>query len=703
MIKRTLTLLGLGIALAIPAHAAPPPNIVLMLIDDLGWQELKCYDIDAPSPADTPNMDALAKRGILFRHAYSPAPSCTPSRCAIMSGNHPARAQTTCVMGGNPPGAKPNQKMIAPWFSGRMPANEQTIARTLRENGYKTGHAGKWHMSYGHHAFPGPLDQGFDFTTHEGAGARGIQTGMNRLQGFATDQPGDPYRLDAEGFPTDSVTEGALKFMETNKDKPFFLYYATWLVHTPIQSRSKALLDKYAQRLGVDPANPKQWPVGQGQKNPFFCAMVETLDHYVGQLVTFLETTDDPRNPGHKLIDNTYIFFTSDNGGVEGSKGEGVSDNAPLTAGKTSPREGGVRVPFLVAGPGIPAGKESDVVVNGLDFYPTILSMAGVKKPEGKNLDGADLKPLLTGAVEDSSLVLDQNGKPRTEMVWHYPHFGKNQSTIRAGDFKLIRNYETDSGKPPALELYHLVDTKDGKSARVDIEEAKNIAAKQPKKAAELNARLTEILTEMKASLPYWNPTCLFRVTNKEKVPAVTGHTVDGQTITATFQENGARVVRADAIYTTKDSGGEWFRMIGEVDNGTAKLALPPEATQAFINLIDENNFMVSYPQAAAAEPKGRGGKAKGGGDGEDEGGSAGGGAIPLAVSVTGSAPSHAQENPKQKQFNKLDADKSGTLTMAEYTSLVKGPEREAAFAGKDTDKDSSLTLLEFSTPPPKK
>ena len=238
-----------------------------------------------------------------------------------------------------------------------------------------------------------------------------------------------------------------------------------------------------------------------------------------------------------------------------------------------------MRVPFLVAGPGIPAGKESDVVVNGLDFYPTILSMAGVKKPEGKNLDGADLKPLLTGAVEDSSLVLDQNGKPRTDMVWHYPNMRKNQSTIRAGDFKLIRNYETDSGKPPALELYHLVDTKDGKSARVDIEEAKNIAAKQPKKAAELNARLTEILTEMKASLPYWNPTCLFRVTNKEKVPAVTGHTVDGQTIIATFQENGARVVRADAIYTTKNSGGEWLRMIGEVDNGTAKLALPPAAT----------------------------------------------------------------------------------------------------------------------------
>ena len=631
MIKRTL--LGLSIALAMPAHAAPAPNIVLMLADDLGWQDVKSYDIDAPSPMDTPNIDALAKRGILFRHGYSPAPSCTPSRCAIMSGNHPARAQTTHVSGGNPPGANDNQRLITPWFSGRMPANEQTIARTLRENGYATGHAGKWHMSHGHFAFPGPLDQGFDFTTHQGSNARGVQKGMkNRLEGFATDKPGDPYRLDAEGFPTDSVTEGALKFMETNKDKPFFLYYATWLVHAPIQSRSKALLDKYCQKLGVDPANSKEWTTDEGQKNPYYCAMVETYDHYVGQLIKFLETTDDPRNPGHKLIDNTYIFLSSDNGGAEGGHhGENFTDNAPLDKGKTSPREGGVRVPFLVAGPGIPAGKESDVMVNGLDFYPTILSMAGVKKPEGKNLDGANLQPLLTGALEDSSLVLDQNGKPRTEMIWHYPH-GNHQSTIRTGDFKLIRNYDTESKKAPALELYRLVDTKDGKSGRVDIEEAKNLAAEQPEKAAELNARLTEILAEMKASLPYWNPNCKFRLPNQKKVPAITGHTVDRQTVTATIKENGARVVRADGIYTTKDTPGEWFRVIGEVDAGTAKISLPPEATQTFINLIDENNFMVSYPQKSGAKKKARGGEAES--DGEDGGGEQAGGAIPLGAAA---------------------------------------------------------------------
>ena len=610
MIKQTLLTLGLGIAMGMSTHAAPAPNIILMVVDDLGWQDVKCYDIDEPSPMETPNIDALAKRGVLFRNGYSPAATCAPSRCAIMSGNHPARAQNTHVMGGNPPSGSPSARLITPWHSGRMPENELTLAKILRGQGYATGHTGKWHMAMGHFAFPGPLDQGFEITSHRnGFDVRGVQSGMkNRLEGFATDQPGDPYRLDAEGFPTDPVTTAALDFMADNKAKPFFLYYATWLVHTPIQSRSKALIEKYCKKLVVDfPANPGDWTL-EGQRNPYYCAMVETLDHYVGQLVEFLENTDDPRNPGHKLIDNTYIFFTSDNGGMEGNGKEIITDNAPLDKGKMSPKEGGVRVPFLVAGPGIPAGKESEVMVNGLDFYPTILSMAGIAKPKGKNLDGADLLPLLTGVVNDPSLVLDQHGKARQEMVWHYPHLGATsfQSTIRTGDYKLIRNYDTHDGKIPPLELYRLVDTKTGKPVRVDFEESKNLAEELPEKTAELNARLTEILTEMKASYPYWNPDCKFALPNKENAPVVTGHKVDGHTVTANFQENGARVVRADVLYAIdvplppKQTIQEWFRMEAEIDNGSLKATVPPEATHAYINLVDENHFLVSHPKPVA-------------------------------------------------------------------------------------------------------
>lgn len=586
------------------ATQKPSPNFVLILADDLGWQDVKCYDVDEPSPMETPNIDALAKRGILFRDAYSPAPTCTPSRCAIMSGVHPARAQTTHVSGGKPPHTSRSSAMFPPWYSGRMPAEELTLAKILRKNGYATGHTGKWHMAVGHHDFPGPTDQGFDFTTHRnGYDVRGVQTAMkNRLEDFATSDPDDPYRLDEDGFPTDPVTTGALQFMEDNKDKPFFLYCATWLVHTPVQSRSKALLEKYCQKLGVDyPENPEGWEI-EGQNNPYYCAMVETLDHYVGKLAGFLATTDDPRRPGHKLIDNTYIFFTSDNGGMEGGHGEVITDNAPLDKGKMSPKEGGVRVPFLAAGPGIPAGKESDVVINGLDLYPTILSLAGIPRPDGKQLDGSDLVPLLTGDPKDASLVKLAGGEPRTEMVWHYPHGGATsfQSTMRSGDFKLIKNHDRSRPSFPEFELYRLYRTENGTAERVDIEEAENLAATMPDKVAELDEHLMAALSEMKASYPHYNPDFSGELPGKEKVPSVTGHRRKGRHVELDYAENGARVARADIIYTT--NGGEvseeWFRAAAAAPGGGKVTGeLPPDATHYFVNLIDENNFLLSYPR----------------------------------------------------------------------------------------------------------
>lgn len=214
------------------------PNVILLLTDDLGWQDVKCYDIDEPSPMETPNIDALAKKGVMFWQAYSPAPTCAPTRCAIMSGNHPARAQKTHVVGGAPP-APYNRKahrVFAPWYSGRMPADEVTLARVMQQNGYVTGHAGKWHMAINHNSYPQPEDQGFDFTRAD----RGATSPMrpHRLTGFATDKPDDPYRLDENGFPYHQNSEDALEFLRTHKDQPFFLYYATWLVHAPIHRKS---------------------------------------------------------------------------------------------------------------------------------------------------------------------------------------------------------------------------------------------------------------------------------------------------------------------------------------------------------------------------------------------------------------------------------------------------------------------------------
>jgi uncharacterized sulfatase len=604
----TLIIALSGLGEAASASARPVrPNIVLILTDDLGWQDVKGYDIDEPSPMETPNIDALAKKGVKFWQAYAPAPTCAPTRCAILSGIHPARAQKTHVVGGAPPAPHHLRgwAMISPWYSGRMPEDTFTLAHALKAAGYTTGHSGKWHVAINHNAFPQPTDVGFDWTRHD----RGTSRPMNphRMTGFATRRANDPHRLDQQGFPRDQTNEDALTFVREYKDRPFFLYYATWLVHTPIHTRSRALLDKYVKKLGVNlPDDPRQKWLGKGQTNPFYCAMVEQLDHYVGKLFDYLEQTDDPRWPGHKLSENTYIMFTSDNGGMEGSRTQIITDNYPLDRGKISLMEGGTRVPLIITGPGIPEGAESDVMVNGLDFYPTILSLTGAKGPQDKHFDGCDLAPLLTQDPTDSTLVREANGRIRDTMAWHFPNSAALESTIRIGDYKLIRNYDhVNNPNNRELELYRLYNSEGGQLVRVDIEEQKNLADSMPEKAREMNRRLTEILTEMKASYPYYNPYGHRAPATKKYVCTVLSHRQTGDTVEFAYRENRAKVVRANLIYTL--NGGaryeEWFRTPAKlIIRNRAQAQLPIGTTHYFLNLIDENNFLRSYPEVLDAE-----------------------------------------------------------------------------------------------------
>ena len=576
------------------------PNFVLILTDDLGWQDVKCYDVDEPSPMETPNIDALAKRGVMFWQGYSPAPTCAPSRCAIMSGVHPARAQKTHVVGGGPPTpySVAQHRLMPPWYSGRMPADELTLPKLLKQQGYVTGHSGKWHMAINHNAYPQPEDQGFDFTrSHRGTS---IPT-KNRLTGFDTPTSEMPHRLGEDGFPIDQTTEDALEFVRKNQDKPFFLYYATWLVHTPIHTRSKALLEKYCKKLDVPiPTDPDKWEV-EGQNNPFYCAMVEQLDHYVGQLIDHLASTEDPRWPGHKLIENTYIIFTSDNGGMERHPGEIITDNAPLDRGKISAREGGTRVPLIMAGPGIDQGVQSEVMINGLDFYPTIASLAGAKPPKDKPLDGCDLKPLLVKDPGDPELVRDADGKVRDTMVWHFPHSVAMESTIRVGDWKLIRKYD-HVANPTAepYQLFRLYRTIDGKPQREDIEESNDLAKSAPEKVEQMAARLDAALAEMKASLPYYNPHTKHALPHKAQVPKVVSQSRSGRKVSFCYQEQGSKVEEADLLYTL--NGGEryeeWFRISATLEDGLKVAAELPEGTTHYlINLIDEHRFLTSYPE----------------------------------------------------------------------------------------------------------
>ena len=588
------------------------PNIVLLLADDLGWQDVGCYDIDLESPMETPHIDALAKKGVLFRQGYSPAPTCAPTRCAIMSGRHPAVAQKTHVVGGNPPTPynKTAHPVMDPWYSGRMKLSEVTIAEALQGNGYATGHTGKWHMAIDHNAFPQPEDQGFTFTRHDLGESRAMRP--HRLTGFATNKKDDPYKLDENGYTRDQTTIDAIEFIAKNKENPFFLYYAAWLVHTPIHSRSKDLLKKYCDKLGVDfPVDPVGWSLN-GQQNPYYCAMVEMFDAYIGQIINYLEETEDPRWPGHKLIENTYIILTSDNGGMEKVPGEIITDNYPLDKGKINAKEGGVRAPFIITGPKIKANQESNVMVNGLDFYPTILAWTGTQRPKVQNLDGSDLSKFLEINPQSASLVKDSMGEIRNSMIWHFPHGVAQQSTLRVNGWKLVYNYMPTK---PKLELYQLYKNYPNPSIRVDIEEAENLVAEMPDKAEQMRKELFRRLDEMNASYPYKNPHYKGQLLHKDKVCVGVANGMDreGNSVWAQFKGRGSKVVKGQLVYTLNggEKSEEWYVKKALIKGSRLVAELPSNATHYVFNFVDEHNFLVSYPEMPdlleAGKQKGKG------------------------------------------------------------------------------------------------
>lgn len=570
------------------------PNVVLILTDDLGWQDVKCYDIDEPSPFETPNIDKLATEGVLFWQAYSAATVCSPSRGAILSGKHPVRLERTSVRGGHPPlPFNYGSSLISPWMRGALDTSEVTIAESLKTNGYKTGHSGKWHVGIAVTDYPEPKDQGFDFSKH-GFGSH--KRMKDRTKGFSTSDKSDPFYLDEEGFPFDDITQDGIDFMDGNKKDPFFLFYASRLVHTPIHTRSEALLKKYYQKLGIDYPKEKDLWEEKGQRNAYYAAMVETIDHYTGLLIKYLEQTEDPRWPGHMLIENTYVVFTSDNGGMEQHTGEIITDNYPLDKGKINAKEGGTRVPFIVKGPTISSNIESNVMVNGLDLYPTILSWTGTQKEDNQILDGADLSILLDKDPTDSKLVIDtETGDPRNTMMWHFPN-SSMQSTLRIDGYKLVRQY-VDTDEKAKLELYHLYE--DG-SKRVDIEEAKNIASTMPKKAKEMDRLLDKRLEKLNARYPFLNPASKKSLPNKAKIPTVVKNGVNGKEVWLEYKKNGSKVVKAELIYT-KNGGvkGEiWFPITMKLTGNKVCVKLPKGTTHYVFNLVDENNFLISYPDA---------------------------------------------------------------------------------------------------------
>ena len=572
------------------------PNIIIFYADDLGWQDTELdYVGGTPVFAETPNMLSLAAEGAQFSQAYSPAPTCAPSRASLLSGRSPVKTKMTQVAGGGLPALKNAQaanKLINPYYPKRMQEAEITIAEALSPEGYVSGHIGKWHID-GANGYPVAVDQGFDSQVT----SRGVARNMgDRFTGYATDEEDDPYLIDEDGRPFDEVTEGALDFMETNKSEPFFMYMATWLVHTPIQTRDIALLTYYCDKLGIEvPTEDIDFTTG-GQTNPYYGAMIATLDWSLGKVVDYLKATDDPRNPGYKLFETTYIIFSSDNGASEMDGNEIVTDNFPLDLGKTSAKEGGVRVPLIITGPDIPAN-QFDNVVSGLDFYPTILSLTGTTVADNisDDLDGVDLTPLLK---EESNIVADVNGIERTDLFWHYPHGsdGIMRSSIRSGAYKLYKVYGEAGIFYEAFQLYNADGTNNDLEEMIDVFDGMPIATKE-----ELIAKLETFLSENDARLPTWNPDydeADAPLPNQLLVPAVTSVTLDQDTgvATATIANSSgeATISHGHLLFREVGANEEWFEAgVVNVSGNIVTANVPESAIAIVFNLVDENNFLV--------------------------------------------------------------------------------------------------------------
>ncbi|HYO82781.1 MAG TPA: sulfatase [Bryobacteraceae bacterium] len=421
---------------------ARKPNIIFILMDDLGWADLSCY---GSRFHQTPHLDRFASQGMRFTEAYAACPVCSPTRASIMTGRYPGRLQLTNFIPGRSP--RPFAKLVPPEFQQQLPLAENTLAERLKAQGYATAHIGKWHL--GGTGFTPDL-QGFDLS---------FSTGGRHLAGTWTVQ--HPHQPRPEEDRADRLTLEAERFIEANRARPFFLYLAHHLPHIPLEARSE-ISARYEKK---QPSN--------GQYHPVYAAMLETFDSLIGRLLKKIDNTG--------LIGNTVVIFTSDNGGLTAPEfaNKPTTSNRPLREGKGHLYEGGIRVPLLVRWPGVTKpGSTTSEPTSTVDWVPTLTGEGGT--------DGKSILPLLRGSAPS---------KPRP-LFWHYPHYsnqgGEPGAAVRLGDHKLIRFYADDR-----KELYNL---------REDPGEKSDLSAQLPARTKELAALLNSWLSDIGAAMPTANP-----------------------------------------------------------------------------------------------------------------------------------------------------------------------------------------------------
>lgn len=433
-----------------------PPNVVVILVDDLGQRDVEPY---GSTFYETPNISKLAKEGALFTDAYSACPVCSPTRAAVLTGRYPQRSKITDYLGAvsDPTQWTRNTKNLPATTATQLELSETTIAEVVKAQGYKTFFAGKWHLGGSEFL---PTDQGFDLNMG-GSERGGPYSGGKYFSPY--DNPALPDGPDGEQI-DNRLGKETTKFIRDNREKPFFALCSTYGVHTPLMAKP-ALLEKYRakrKQLGLSPIFVRDGfrDVRQNQDSPVYAGMVEAVDETVGLILDELKSSNLERD--------TVVIFTSDNGGLSSSEGSPTS-NVPLRGGKGWMYEGGIRVPMIVRWPVVAkAGSKIKTPVASIDIFPTIQAISKASRMSAPS-DGIDLRAVLTSRRPASR-----------DLFWAYPHYGNQggepTAAIRSGNWKLIE-FEEDG----RFELYDL---------SKDISERNDLVAKEPKVVASLKARL---------------------------------------------------------------------------------------------------------------------------------------------------------------------------------------------------------------------
>lgn len=453
------------------------PNFLIIIVDDLGWRDL---GFTGSKVYETPNLDKMAKQGMVFTNGYSNCSVCSPSRASIMTGLHVTNHGITNWIGAP---SKNNwnrtyTKLAPPEYVHYLPHENITIAEALRENGYKTFFAGKWHLG-GKDAKSLPIHHGFEI--NKGGYHKGGPYSGGYFSPF-----NNPYLVDYESEEGMTLSSKLAKetnlFIENQRDSTFMAVLSFYGVHAPIQT-SPDKWSKYRDKidsLGIEDTGfemERILPIRKNQDNPVYAGLVEQIDDAVGMVVQRLKELN--------LFENTVIIFTSDNGGVS-SGDDYATSNFPIRGGKGYQWEGGIKVPFMVSYPKLKStiGTISETPVLGMDIYPTILDLANIDKQNFSFLDGQSFDPILNGKTIKNR-----------DLFWHYPHYGNQggepNSIVRSENWKLIHYWEDGRN-----ELYNLVE---------DPSEKENLAPKYEEKTHQFYTKLLDWLNETNAARPISN------------------------------------------------------------------------------------------------------------------------------------------------------------------------------------------------------